>query len=201
MGVLSSNALVAISEWMAGMPAPQRLLASALVTGLFLAVLAGCGGAAKAPAASSTASHSAAPAKPTVPATEAAIQGHLYSVANGATSVHVKGWYTWARIKITVNVGLRQPGQIAGLIEDNGDPMSVIDVGGAMYAKITPGFAAYYHQSAACPALCGKYTALPRSFTHSLVRSVGVTSTFKTLLSMAQNLAKPPPRPTTASPP
>jgi hypothetical protein len=119
------------------------------------------------------------------------MRGHLYSVANGAASVHVRGRYTWPRSRISVNVGMLQTGDIAGLIVDDGDPMSVIDVGGTMYAKITPAFAAFYHQSAACPALCGKYAIVPHSLAHGLVRSVGVTSTLRTLLSMALKLEKP----------
>jgi hypothetical protein len=115
----------------------------------------------------------------------------LYSVANGAASVHVKGTYTWPHSRLRVNVGLLQPGQIAGLVVDDGDPMLVTDTGGKMYVRITRAFAAYYyHQPAACPALCGKYTMVPQSFARSLINSMGVTFTLQTLLSMALKLAK-----------
>jgi hypothetical protein len=166
---------------MTGMPA-QRSFGFALVAGLLLAALAGCGGSGNA-SASSPKGQATANAKPAVPTTAAQVQGHLFSVVNRAASVHVKGSYTWPHSRLTVNVGLFQSGQMAGFMDDDGLPMPMIDIGGKMYVKVTPAAAAYYHRG--CAPACGKYAIYPRSGTAGLIRTMGMKSTLNTLMQMA----------------
>jgi hypothetical protein len=121
------------------------------------------------------------------------MQGHLYSVANGASSVHVVGTYTWSHSRaVIVNADMHQTGQMAGYINNYGLPMIVIYVGGKMYVKLTPVLEAYYHRNCPSPE-CGEYSIYPRSRAAGLIRSVGATSTLNILLSMAQSLSKPTP--------
>jgi hypothetical protein len=159
----------------------RHMLVPALTTGLLSVALPGCGGAGKGPASPVT----------SPPATTAGqVQGHLVSVVNAATSVHVKGSYTWPHAKVTVNVGLLQSGRMAGFIDDEGLPMSTVDVGGKMYVKVTPALAAYYHKN--CAPFCGEYAIYPRSRAAGLIRTMGVKSTLKILTAMADYfLSKP----------
>jgi hypothetical protein len=119
------------------------------------------------------------------------MQGHLFSVLNGATSVHVKGSYTWPHDRLTVDAGLLQSGQIAGYINNDGFPMSVIDVGGKMFIELTSAFAAYFHHRG-CAPLCGKYEVYPRSRAASLVRSMGVKPMLNTLEQMGNSFLSTP---------
>jgi hypothetical protein len=123
------------------------------------------------------------------------VQSHVVSVLNGAKSVHVKGRYTWPHDKLTVNIGLLRSGQMAGFIDNDGMPMSVIDAGGKMYVQLTSAFAAYNHHTG-CAPLCGKYVIAPRSMTAGLVRSMGVESTLNTLTDVANDLLSNPIRTT-----
>jgi hypothetical protein len=166
----------------------RQLLVPALAAGL---ALSGCGGAGTPPGGPAT-SRPTTNAQPAIPTTAYQVQGHLVSVLNGAKSVHVKGRYTWPHDKLTVDVGMLQSGQMAGFIDNDGLPMSVIDVGGKMYVKVTPALAAYYHRQADCATLCGKYAIYPRSPTAGLVRSMGVKSTLNTLTGMANDLLSNP---------
>lgn len=120
------------------------------------------------------------------------MQGHLLSVANGASSVHVTGTYTWSHSrKVIENVGMHRTGQMAGFINNYGLPMIVVYAGGKMYVKLTPVLEAYYHQ--ACPSPeCGEYSIYPHSRAAGLNRSVGAESTFNVLLSLAQNVSSKP---------
>lgn len=161
----------------------RQLLVPALVVGLLSAALSGCGGAATRQGSPAT-SQPTTSAKPAAPTTGAQVMGHLTSVVNMATSVRVKGTYTWPHDKVTVDVGMLQSGQMAGFIDNDGLPMSLIDVGGKMYVKLTPAVEAYFH-APGCTPHCGTYSVYPRSLTAGLVRSVGIKSTLNTLLSMA----------------
>ena len=168
----------------------RQLLVPALVAGLLSAALSGCGGAGTQPGGPAT-SRATTNAQPATPTTAYRVQGHVVSVLNGAKSVHVKGSYTWPHDKVTVNIGLLQSGQMTGLIDNNGLPMTVIYAGGKMYVKLTSAFAAYSHHRG-CAPLCGKYVIAPRSMTAGLVRSIGVKSTLNTLTNMANDLLSNP---------
>jgi hypothetical protein len=171
----------------------RQLPVPALVTGLLAAALSGCGGAA-AQHGGPAASRPTMSAKPAVPTTLAEIQGRLDSVLNGATSMHVKATYTWPHAKMTVDVGLLKSGQMAGFIDNQGLPMSMIYVGGKMYVKATLALAAYYHHPG-CAPVCGKYAIYPRHSTAGMVRTMGWNWTWNTLMQMA-GLASAPVRTT-----
>jgi hypothetical protein len=168
----------------------RQLLVPALVAGLLSAALSGCGGAGTQPGDHAT-SGPTTRAQPASPTTAYQVQSHVVSVLNGAKSVYVKGSYTWPHDKVTVNIGLLQSGQMAGLIDNDGLPMTVIDVGGKMYVKLTSAYAAYYHHTG-CTPVCGKYAIYPRSRAAGLVRSIGVKSTFNALTNMANDLFSNP---------
>jgi hypothetical protein len=167
----------------------RHLLVPALVVGLLPAALSGCGGAGK-PQGSPATSRPATSAKPTVPTTSTQLQVRLFSVLNGANSMHVKATNIWPRFKVTVNAGLLKSGQMTGFIDDDGLPMSMIYVGGKMYVKNTAALAAYYHQ-AGCAPYCNTYSIYPRHSTASLVRSVGWKWTWNTLMQLADFASTP----------
>jgi hypothetical protein len=167
----------------------RQLLVPALVAGLLSAALSGCGGTAKEQGHPAK-TRPATSAKPAIPATAAQVQGHFVSVVNGAASVHVQGRYTWPHTKLTDNVDLLKSGQIAGLIDDDGLPLSGVEVGGKMYVKLTAAFAAYYHHTG-CAPFCGKYVIAPHSMTAGLVRSMGWSSTISVLADMADAMSAP----------
>jgi hypothetical protein len=158
---------------------PRHLLVPALAAGLLPAALSACGG--------TVTSRPAVSAKPATPTTASQVQSHMFSVVNGAKSVHVTGIYTWPHFKLTLDVGMLQSGQMAGFISNNGLPLSMIDVGGKMYVKATSALAAYYHQPG-CAPVCGKYAIYPRHDTAGMVRSMGWKSTLNTLTLMGNDL-------------
>jgi hypothetical protein len=168
----------------------RQLMLPVLAAGLLSAALSGCGGAGNQPGGPAT-SRPATSAKPVIPTTAPQVQGHLFSLLNAARGVHVTGSYTWPHDRVTVDVDLLQSGQIAGDINNGGFPMSVIDVGGKMYIKLTPAFAAYFHHKG-CAPLCGDYEVYPRSQAASLVRSMGVKSMFDTLTQMGNSFLSNP---------
>jgi len=168
----------------------RQLLVPALVAGLLSAALSGCGGAGTQPGGPAT-SRAITNAQPAIPTTAYQVQGHVVSVLNGAKSVHVKGSYTWPHFRIKVDVSLLQSGQMAGFIDDDGFPMSVIDVGGKMYVKLTSALAAYYHHTG-CSPFCGKYAIYPRSRAAGLIRDMGPKWTLSTLTGMANDLFSNP---------
>jgi hypothetical protein len=168
----------------------RQLLVPALVAGLLSAALSGCGGAGTQPGGPAT-SRPTTKAQPAIPTNAYQVQSHVVSVLNGAKSVHVKGSYTWPHDKVTVNIGLLQSGQMAGLIDNDGLPMTVIDVGGKMYVKLTSAYAAYYHHKG-CTPVCGKYEIYPRSRAAGLIRVVGAKSTLNYLTNMANDLLSNP---------
>jgi hypothetical protein len=168
----------------------RQLLVPALAAGLLSAALSGCGGAGTQPGGHAT-GRPTTRAQPAIPTTAYQVQSHVVSVLNGAKSVYVKGSYTWPHDKVTVNIGLLQSGQMAGLIDNDGLPMTVIDAGGKMYVKLTSAYAAYYHHTG-CTPVCGKYAIYPRSDTARMVRSIGVKWTLSTLTNMANDLFSNP---------
>ncbi len=182
--------LISVTDRTIRMSSQRQLIVPALAAGLLSAALAGCGGAG-APQGTSATSRAATSAKPTVPTTLAQVQARLYSVLNGVKSMHVKATYTWPHFKLTADVGMLQSGQMAGFVDDDGLPMSMIDAGGKMYVKVTPALAAYYHRQADCATLCGKYAIYPRSPAAGLIRSMGWKWTWNTLMQMADFVSAP----------
>ena len=167
----------------------RQLLVPVMAAGLLSAALSACSGAGTQ-AGSPATSRPTTVAKPVTPTTMVQMQGHLYSVLNGAKSAHVKGVYTWAHAKLTVDVGMLRSGQMEGFINNEGLPMPMIDVGGKMYVKTTPGLAAFYHQ-ASCAPVCGKYAIYPPRSAAGMVRSMGWKWTWNMLTQMADYVSKP----------
>jgi hypothetical protein len=74
---------------------------------------------------------------------------------------------------------------MAGLMVEDGVPMSIIVVGRNMYAKVTSAFLAHLGKSGECAALCGKYVIIRGAMAAGLMRSIGGTTTVNILLGMA----------------
>lgn len=167
----------------------RQLLVPALAAGLLSAALSACSGAG-AQAGSPATTRPTTSAKPAVPTTSTQVQTRLFSVLNGAKSMHVTATNIWPHLKVTVNAGLLKSGQMTGFIDDEGLPMAMIYVGGKMYVKNTAALAAYYHH-AGCAPYCGTYSIYPRHLTVRLVRSVGWKWTWNTLMQLADYVSTP----------
>jgi hypothetical protein len=155
-----------------------RLLVLAVAVGLSSAALSGCGGGM------GKAQPSAPKALP-VPSMVVDASQAMSATVNAATSVHVKGTYRWPNAKLGVDIGLLMSGQMAGLMVDDGVPMSIIVVGRNMYAKVTSAFLAHLGKSGECAALCGKYVIIRGAMAAGLMRGIGGTTTVNILLGMA----------------
>lgn len=158
------------------MRARRLLLAAAL--GSMLAAVSGCSGAGTARTGSTL---KATP----VPTTAVDVSNAVSATVNAAESVHVQGAYRWPGSRLRVNLGVQMSGQMAGSMVDDGGPISVIDVGGKMYAEITPTILASLGKPDQCPALCGKYVIANLARAASLRRSVGGLAMVNTLVGMA----------------
>jgi len=157
------------------------LLAAALWS--VLTAASGCSGAGTARTGSTLNPVKATP----VPTTAVDASNAMFATVNAARSVHVRGTYRWPGSRLRVNLGVQMSGQMEGSMVDDSEPISVIDVGGKMYAELTPAFLASLGKSGECPALCGKYVIANRARAASLRRSIGGLAMVNTLVGMGQS--------------
>ena len=151
----------------------------AAAIGLVLAGLAGCGNAsASKPEVAPSAS--AVPHAGAVPSTQAAASAAMSASVTAARSVRVSGVYTWPHARLRINAGLF-PGRMAGLLVDDGEPITVLGTGSTMDMKLTPALLRYFHRSAECARLCGRYVPLRRSLAQGYLRSYGLRSSEQVL--------------------